>query len=90
MQKSLFYISVWLPYVLIRPVNEAISRARSIEQRLEEGQADVLFGFYEDVIARFEVVVELGRPQTYAWIDINDSAANMLFQRQSQALYNVV
>ena len=76
--------------MLVRPVNEAISRARSIEQRLEERQADVLFGFYEDVIARFEVVVELGRPQTYAGIDIYDSAANVLCQRRSQALYNVV
>ena len=76
--------------MLVRPVNETISRARSIEQRLEERQADVLFGFYEDVIARFKVVVEFGRPQTYAWIDIYDSAANMLGQRWSQAVYNVV
>ena len=34
--------------------------------------------------------MELGGPQTYAWIDIYDSAANMLGQRRSQALYNIV
>ena len=34
--------------------------------------------------------MELGGPQTYAWVYIYDGAANMLCQRRSQALYDIV
>ena len=89
-QQSFFDISFGLPYVCIGPVPKTIPRARSIEQWLEEREVDVLFGFHEDVVARFEVFMELGRPQTYARVNIYDGAANMLCQRWSQALYHIV
>ena len=67
-----------------------IARARSVEQWPKEGFVRILGELNKYMTSRFEKVVELGRPQTYTRIEINDSAAMVLCERWCKTLYCII
>jgi hypothetical protein len=64
--------------------DELVFRVGSIEQWIEKVFEYFMAWFEEDVTARFDEIVKLLRPETCAWIDVEDIAALVLLQSVSK------
>jgi len=71
-------------------MGKMIPSTRDIQQRTKPWLMEILLRLNKNVPSRLEILVDLGGPQTYSWVDVDNIAANIRLQARCQAFEDIV